>query len=66
MSDLPNLFTDDTTLTFKRPNSNVLTVISKNELTKFNVWSDSNHLTINIEKTNCQLVTNLAQNNTLQ
>ena len=68
VNDLPNLseifsstlFADDTTLTFKGSDLTLLTVILNDELNKFKAWSDSNRLTVNVEKTNCLLVTNLA------
>ena len=68
MNDRPNLseifsltlFTDDSTLTFKGPNLNLLSVISNNELINFKAWSYSNRMTVDVEKTNCVLVTNLA------
>ena len=58
--NVSSLFADDTTLTFKGLELNLLTVISNNKLKKCKAWSDSNHLTANVEKNNCLLVTNLA------
>ena len=37
-------------LTSKGPDLNLLTMISKNEIRKFKFWSDSNRLTVNVEK----------------
>ena len=54
----PTLFADDTTLSFKGTNLNSLITTCNSELQKFYIWSESNRLTINVEKTNAFLFTN--------
>ena len=65
INDLPNvvpkshtvLFADDTTLSFRNSNIDLLTSEITESLAKFNEWSVANRLSINFEKTNSMLIT---------
>lgn len=66
INDLPNIsesfksviFADDTTLVFKNSNLSILENICNNELEKFYQWTLSNRLSINVDKTFFNIVTN--------
>ena len=52
-------FADDCTLSFAGHSTPDLLNICNHDLKIFKTWSDANRLTINIEKTNCMLISNL-------
>ena len=54
------MFADDCTLSFRSDNIENLIGECNEELTKFKEWSDANKLTINVEKTNCMFISNIA------
>ena len=66
INDLPNfsssalsiMFADDTTLCFSGNNLDDLISLCNVELSKFLLWSQSNKLSINVDKTNCMLFSN--------
>ena len=53
------LFADDCVLSFCNPNLDNLLLDCTEELRIFKLWSDSNRLTINLEKTNCLFISNI-------
>ena len=53
------MFADDCVLQFSNSNFSNLVETCNNELSLFKDWSDSNRLTINLDKTNCMLVSNV-------
>ena len=55
----PTMFADDCVLQFSNSNLSNLVETCNNELSLFKDWSDSNRLTINLDKTNCMLVSNV-------
>ena len=54
----PTSFADDCTLSMANANLDKLVVDCNSELMRFKLWSDSNRLTLNIDKTNCMLISN--------
>ena len=54
----PTSFADDCTLSMANANLDKLVVDCNSELMRFRLWSDSNRLTLNIDKTNCMLISN--------
>ena len=55
------LFADDTTLSFSGAKLSDLTLIVNSELDKFSEWSVANRLSINVEKTCLNFITNGVQ-----
>ena len=57
---VPTMFADDCTLSFTSNSVDVLISECNSDLATFKAWSDANRLTINIDKTNCLFISNVA------
>ena len=56
---IPTMFADDCTLSFQNSSLSSLIQECNSELSKFKSWSDSNRLTLNLEKTTCLFISNI-------
>ena len=56
---IPTIFADDCTLQLTGSNLDELIITCNSELQNFKQWSDNNRLTINVQKTNSMLVSNI-------